>query len=99
MKLKITEAAPGELAERAPEIVRALERLTGRELLARALEAPMPPLPDPLVKAESQKLEAGTALPVTFAHPVLQSTLQRSAKQAKRIRKLMEARFAEVLEG
>ena len=84
MKIKIIEQHDGELAEKAEDVVRVVERLTGRVLLKAA------PEPDDQIKQT-----AGTQ----FEYKAMAGAVKRSRKHVDRIKTLMDRKIAAVLEG
>lgn len=93
MRLRIAEEHPGELEAKAEDVVRTIERLTGRELMVKA--APGCGCGDPLCKSNHKVPRA----PMTFDHEAIDQMVGRSKREVDQIRKLMDKRIAEVLNG
>jgi ribosomal protein L22 len=81
MKIRIA-AAPGELEERAHDVVRVLERLTGKDLH----------------KAAPKLNEQIKQTPAQFEYKVLKEAAARSTTQAQRIQKRMLQQMMKVLD-
>ena len=81
MKVRITESRPGELQERAEDVVRVVEKLAGRSLLKAA------PEPDQQIKQT----------PAQFEYPAQAGSVKRARREVKRIQALMDAKIAAVL--
>lgn len=81
MRIRI-EAAPGELEARIDEALATVLELAGGELVKAS------PLPAG---------DHGDEGPRPFDEPVLQAALERATRQAQRIQRVMQRRFAEVI--
>jgi hypothetical protein len=81
MKVRI-EAQPGELEERASDVVRVLEELTGGSLLAA----------DYLEKSLRNHFSKEKEL------PVIADSVKRSKKHVDRIQKIMDEKIAAILD-
>jgi len=82
MKVRIVEERPGEVKDRAEDVVRVLEKLTGRSLLKAA------PAHDDQIKQTAAR----------FEYLAIEQVVKRARKEhVDPVRKLMDEKIAKVL--
>lgn len=86
MRVIIREGRPGELAERAEDLIKVLEHLTAGECLCKA-HRPAEKLADEPPKGRRKKLP----------YPALEQAVTRASPQVERIRKIMLARIENLI--